>query len=37
MTERAFQIMRLMDRHPLLNPCIGFAVFVIALELIGWH
>jgi predicted tellurium resistance membrane protein TerC len=37
MTEWAFQIMRLMDRHPLLYSGVALAMLVVALELIGWH
>jgi uncharacterized membrane protein YhaH (DUF805 family) len=37
MTERAFKVMGLIDRHPFFYACIAFTLIVIALELIGWH
>jgi hypothetical protein len=37
MAEWTFQIMRLHDRVPMLDPCITFTILVITLKLISWH
>ena len=37
MTEWAFQIMRLMNTHPLFYPGIRLAMLIVTFELIGWH
>jgi hypothetical protein len=37
MTEWAFQIMRLCEAEPFLDPGIRLALFIVTLELISWH
>jgi hypothetical protein len=37
MTERAFEVVGLVETKPFLDPGITFTLLVIAFELIGWH